>query len=291
MADHAIPLALRDVPPYPAAWVHLTGTRLDGLPDGYHTGGAWHHPATGAVWKPLDGRPNPLCPYHVPTQESEALALMAGEPAFPRNWRVETTDLPVDGVTITRRWLVRPHADVVDGRSRHLTLGDVLNVEQGLRRFNRRGWGVNDALSVALDESLRPFILDLSTAGPIGPYEDEEYAYWLPFLRQIGYGWLADLRQAGRHIANGLLLWQDRLGYHNGHVYAGLAAPPKRQPRGSVLVRPADVTQAIGATCPQVRYWLVRTSEAGPLPEAAAARLGLLWAWSPIRCSSDSPAA
>ena len=287
-----IPLALRDTPPYPAVWARLTGVRSDGLPDGFHTGGAWHDPVTNAVWKPLDGRPNPLAEYHLPTAEANALDMMADTPGFPRNWVTQCMSYIVADVVHWRGWLIRQHAVVIDAQHLDLlTLGLVLELEAGLRTLNRRGWGVNDALSVALDEYNRPFFLDLSNAGPSGRYEDEEYCYWLPFLRQIGYGHLADLRLAGRHIANGLLLWQDRLGYHNGHVYAGLGAPPKRKPRGSVLVKPAAVKREIGEVCPQVRYWLVRPCEAGPLPEATVNQLGLIWAWSPIRRSSSSPVA
>jgi len=289
--DKCIPLVLRDTPPTADHWLRLTGARLDGLPDGYHTGGAWHNQATGEVWKPLDARPSPDCPFHEPTREAEALALVADEPAFLRNWRVETTFPAVDGETIARRWLVRRHATVIDGARYQLTLGNVLEVEQGLRTLNRRGWGVNDAISVALDDWLRPFILDLSNASPIGRYEDEEYAYWLPFLRRVGYGWLADLRAAGRGIAHALLLWRDRMGYHNGHVYAGLGQRPKRLPRGSIALTPQEIKREVSEICPQVRWWLVHPDEDGELPEATADRLGLMWAWSPIRRSGDSPAA
>ncbi|MCX6029402.1 MAG: hypothetical protein NT169_08880 [Chloroflexi bacterium] len=289
MNERVIPLALRDTPPSADAWVRLTGIRLDGLPDGCHTGGAWHNQTTGEVWKPLDARPGPDCPFHEPTREAEALALVAGEPAFPCNWRVEFTSPQVAGELYYRRWLVRRHATVIDAAHRDLlTLSHVLDVEQGLRALNRRGWGVNDAISVALDEGLRPFILDLSNAGSIGRYEDEEYSYWLPFLRRVGYGWLADLRAAGRGIAHGLLLWRDRMGYHNGHVYAGLHQRPKRTPRGTLIVEPGETRRAISETCPQVRWWLVRPDEDGELPQTTLDRLGLLWAWSPIRRLADA---
>ncbi len=289
MTATIFPLALRDTPPMPGDWVRLTGTRPDGLPDGLHTGGAWHNQVTNEVWKPLDGRPGPNAPAHWPTREAEALALVADEPGFPRNWLVRHTTHTVDGQAYQRGWLVRRHATVLTAANQGLfTLGHVLAIEQGLRTLNRRGWGLNDTLTVALDEWLRPFIVDLSNAGPLGPYEDEEHCYLLPFLRWAGYGWLADLRSAGCAIAHAILLWQDRLGYHNGHVYAGLGRQPKQVPRGTVIVEPEATRRAISKSCPQVRWWLVCPDEAGELPEATVDRLGLMWAWSPIRRLADA---
>ena len=126
------PLALRDMPPTDDGWLRLTGIRPDGLPDGFHTGGAWHHQATGEVWKPLDARPGPDCSFHEPTREAEALALVAGAPGFPLNWRVAETTHAVDNVSYVRRWLVRRHAVVITQRNQALlTLGHVLDIGPG----------------------------------------------------------------------------------------------------------------------------------------------------------------
>ncbi|MCP4427356.1 MAG: hypothetical protein GY803_22950 [Chloroflexi bacterium] len=65
-------------------------------------------------------------------------------------------------------WLVRPKSralgqtwpvsDVADKRR----LG--LDVERAVRELNRRNWQLSDAISLALDDKGRPFILDLSNA-------------------------------------------------------------------------------------------------------------------------------
>ena len=168
-----LPIEIRDVAPG-SGFTRLDGKTNDGLPDGVHTGGVWVSPDGAEYWKPLDGRPWANADYHVSTREAECLDVMAGEPAFPRNWRVEEAGMvTVDDATHTRCWLVRGKAWVVPddwpacrqtGPADALRLEHVLEVERGLRLLNARGWTVGDSLKVAFDREGRPFILDLSCA-------------------------------------------------------------------------------------------------------------------------------
>jgi len=84
----ALPIEIRNVPPGPG-FTRLDGKTNGDLPEGVHTGGVWVSPDGAEYWKPLDGRPWVNADYHVPTREAECLEMMAREPAFPRNWRVE----------------------------------------------------------------------------------------------------------------------------------------------------------------------------------------------------------
>jgi hypothetical protein len=130
-----LPLAIRDVSPG-LGFTRLTGKMNGGLPDGVHTGGVWVSPDGDEYWKPLDGRPWVNADCHVPTREAECLRLMAGEPAFPRNWRVEEAGtVTVDGVVYTRRWLVRGKAWLVpdDWPAHRMRFEHVREIERGVR--------------------------------------------------------------------------------------------------------------------------------------------------------------
>ena len=202
-----LPLAIRDVAPGPG-FTRLTGVRPDGLPDGVHTGGAWLSPDGKEVWKPLDGRPYANSTVHIPTKEAQCLEAMAGEPAFPRNWRVEeagAVTVDGDGVTYTRWWLVRDKAWVAHPRKSvhgpaRLHLEDVLTVERGLRRLNECGWEINDALQVAFDLQGRVFIVDLSVAWPYARPDDEEW--FLRWAEAMGFQRLVDLRRNGSRVCS-----------------------------------------------------------------------------------------
>jgi hypothetical protein len=137
------PLSIRDVSPGDGA-VRLTGTHPSGIPDGIHTGGAWL--LGNEVWKPLDGRPFSNSECQVQTREDEVLALMAGEPLFPRNWRVEERH--------GRRFLVRQKALIIprDVPYSDLNKEHMLLVESGMRALNARGWETGEELGVAFDQ-------------------------------------------------------------------------------------------------------------------------------------------
>lgn len=149
MMANTLPLSIRDVSPGEGA-ERLTGTRADGLPDWVHTGGAWLH--RGEVWKPLDGRPWVNSDCHVPTLEAEFLEAVAGQPFFPRNWRVEE----VNG----RRFLVRPFARILEPKA--IDDATLLALAQAVREVNAQEWEIGDLLQVGEIGGV-PFVVDLST--------------------------------------------------------------------------------------------------------------------------------
>jgi len=99
MSSKLLPLALVDYTP---------GELFTRLPvpetEAIHTGGYLSLDGM-EVWKPLDAKPYANADYRVETREADVLHLMAGQPGFPRNWRVEESN--------QRRWLVRPVCKVV----------------------------------------------------------------------------------------------------------------------------------------------------------------------------------
>jgi len=192
MTTDILPLSIREVKPAKHA-TRITGQRYDGLPDGVHTGGAylWE----GEVYKPLDGRPYANAECHLPTEEAECLEAMAGQPCFPRNWRVETRD--------GRRFLVRKKAYVIDN-PRKLEVSELLLVEKAIRELNRRGWQISDSISLAYDaDTYELFILDLSCAyridGHLSYHYDENWRI-LKLFKQAGFDRLAAIRERGQHI-------------------------------------------------------------------------------------------
>lgn len=144
-----LPIAIRDTAPGPNA-ERLTGTRLDGLPDGFHTGGAWK--MGDKVYKPLDGRPWANADFHTRTREEEVLELMAGKPFFTRNWTVAELN--------GRRWLVRDVCSIVSPDRMSTTA--LCKLEAAVRSLNALGWEINDEIVIATDRHHKPFILDLS---------------------------------------------------------------------------------------------------------------------------------
>lgn len=233
--------------------------------EGTHTGGPWLSPE-GEVWKPLDGVWYLPHPRAVPTREAEALAMMAGEPAFPRNWRVERAN--------GRRWLVRKPARIlgVDISASAVREEWVLAVEEGLRRFNRRGWGVNDLLVVALDEKERPFILDLSAASPLDtPYEDEEGWFWGWAIR-MGRPDLASLRRKARSLATSVRT--------RGHRYVYLSSRPVEEVRS--LAPEAIVVSTRGYGW-EAGLWLSWALFPHPVTEEVMRQAKLRPVWQPWR--------
>jgi hypothetical protein len=267
------PLSIRDVPPGPGA-VRLTGTRPDGLPDGVHTGGAWLW--QGEVWKPTDGRPYANCEHHYPTREVECLEEMAGQPGFPRNWRVEELN--------GRRFLVRPRCDVVgtDIDPESLTTDNLLFVEAAVRGLNRVGWEVNDPITLAVDPDYQPFILDLSAANKLpnkGCMMADDTAKVLKFFTWCRADLLVKLREHARHVTASCE-WLIEHPRHR-HVYASFNRPIDSFwasiPGGPVYVHTppgaANWTEAIPHT------WVATTA---PLEDDVIKRYELRWGWSPV---------
>jgi|GEM_PF-777276 len=289
-SSRQLPLAVRDIPPGPG-FARVNNADANGLPN-IHTGGVWRSPDGREYWKPLDGRPYSNADFHLPTQEAEALELMADVPGFPRNWRVEEIPVVVDGQTYTRRWLVREQVWPVPAEypADRLRLDDVRAIEDGLRRLNQRGWGIGDHLSVAIDRQRRPLILDLSAAGPEENPAADDTDRFLRWAESMGYGRLVQLRRAGRDLTDMASAYGDPqwprgedgrpdLGYV--HVYAS-----RNRPAAATWVdvpgahfRAGDVAQE------GVHTWVV-TKE--PLSAEQIQRFDLTWAWSPVRYSGGS---
>jgi hypothetical protein len=274
MSDNALPLSIRDVPPHPDA-VRLTGKRPDGLPDGVHTGGAWLW--NDEVYKPLDGRPYANCEYHYPTHEAECLEDMAGQPGFPRNWRIEE----VNG----RRFLVRPKCMTVplDIDYRSLNKEHLLYIENAVRLLNRAGWEINDPISLAVDpDHYKPFILDLSAAQKlpnVGCCVADDSNRIERLFEDCGADLLVKLRRNARKIV-ATCKWLIEHPRHR-HVYGsfsrpidGLWASIPHNPQ-FVHAEPgaANWTECIPHT------WVVTVE---PLDDNTINHYELRWGWSPV---------
>jgi len=278
MTQTALPLSIRDVAPGPG-FSRLTGTRLDGLPDGIHTGGAWLSSDGREVWKPMDCRPFANAECHVPTEEYAALEMMAGQPAFPRNWRVEERN--------GRRFLVRARALLVPGDEispSALQIEDLETVEAGLRALNSRYWALGDVVSVAFDVECGPFILDLSNVHrelPPMPADDE----WrfLDWLKRLGFDRLARLREDACHACHAVHTIEVQLGRNTDgwpgpewtHVYASLSRPISGM--WATINDAYYVAADYGAT--GVWTWVVTPR---PLDPSILKRYELVWGWAPI---------
>lgn len=284
--DYAIPLTIRDVAPGSDFTRLDPGERADGLPDGVHTGGCWLSPDGEEVYKPLDGRPFANSEYHLPTREANVLEVMAGEPAFPRNWRVEEGgELVVDGRTYTRRWLVRPKAWLVpeDVDPARMELEDVLVVERGLRLLNMRGWEIGDDLKVAYARD-GVFILDLSNAWTY-PRADDEWRF-LKWAEAMGFGRLVRLRREARRVRSLFRISEDPHwpradeGHPDAsyqHVYASGNGPISDL---RVHIPEAHCVSADPHGDLGVRAWVV-TRE--PLDAETVHKYELTWGWAPAR--------
>lgn len=179
-----LPLSLVDVAPGPGA-TRLTGTRLDGLADGVHTGGAWLF--NKEVWKPTDCLPYPNCPYRVETSEVTALTALIGQPLFPKNWEYRFHNW--------RGWIVRPLCYIYGQNCpERLDMEQLLTVKEGLQNANRLGWVVGDEISVGLDLDYNLFVVDMSCA-TYSPTGDDEGRFWR-YASLMGFTLLCDRRRA-----------------------------------------------------------------------------------------------
>lgn len=269
-----LPLSIRDVSPAPEA-TRLTGKQSNGLPSGFHTGGAWL--LNGEVWKPLDGRPWANCENHYPTQEAECLEAMAGQPLFPRNWRTEERN--------GRRFIVRKRAHLVpeDVDYRHLSNKQLLEVEQGVRNLNQHDWEIGDDIALAIDpDTYELFLYDLSTAhkrNGAGVYAADETWRILRFFEVAGASFLKKLRENGRSCGGRLLEMMQHAHAGHVHVYASFSRP----------------ISPVWASIPSARYvyeertnWAEATPHTWvlakePLSDETLARYELRWAYSPLR--------
>lgn len=211
------PLSIRDVSPGAGA-KRIYGQRANGSLDGQHTGGVWYY--EDRFWKPLDGRPYANAECHISTREDEVLTEMQDTYGFPKNWEV----IEQNG----RRWLVRERVWVIPSANRAdlIPTKFYLDLEEGLRTLNRRGWEVNDDLVLAIDRQDRLMILDLSAASRIRPvWQANDYwqmeKWWetnhlLPGVIEIR-------RAAQKEVAS--LRWKVA---HPGYqfVYGSLASDP-----------------------------------------------------------------
>ncbi|MDX2241547.1 MAG: hypothetical protein NW224_12755 [Leptolyngbyaceae cyanobacterium bins.302] len=192
-----------------------------------HTGGLYLSPDKTEVWKPLDAKPYANADCRIETREAEVLHSMAGQPGFPKNWRVESAN--------GRRWLVRPLCQVV-GQTfplEQVDLAFALAVEQAVRSLNAHFWEINDNhLSVAIDPvSGEPFILDLSNASPIDPHStfkpNDCYLIEKWFV-EVGLNDLATLRCHARSVTHSAKwMLSDRYDSYQ-HVYRCNRSLPKQ---------------------------------------------------------------
>lgn len=267
-----LPLSIRDVGPDDGA-IRLTGTRPDGLPDGFHTGGAWL--LGNEVYKPLDGRPYANCEFHYPTREAEVLELMAGQTLFPRNWRIEERN--------GRRFLVRKKAMLIPDEIPYdyLKTEQVLLVEQGIRNLNRNHWEINDTISLAMDsDTYELFILDMSAAQEMngqGCYAADDEWRIREFFKLCKAERILKLREHASHILTAAL-WGMKHPNHR-HVYASFNRPISgiwaSLPKDTEYIHQerANWEEMIPWT------WIITTA---PLPDEKIKSYELVWGWSPV---------
>ena len=277
------PLSIREVKPWPLA-TKIAGVRGDGLPDGFHTGGAWTW--DGLVYKPLDGRPHPLAENHVQTEEDVVLEALAGQPLFPKNWWVEERN--------GRRFLVRKQAVIVGGPIvswKDLSYDQLIQIERGIMNMNRLGYCVNDAISIGFDpDTCEMFIVDMSIAGQVSPI------YWADDMHQVDrmFEWagmerLRKLRSNARSALHDYLYLSGNVPeYHErikfNHVYASFYRPIDRLwatlPDDVVLVQ--NKHENPEESTPYT--WLFSHKELGdplnPDPSSLMYRYELTWGYS-----------
>ena len=235
-------------------FTRIETVRPDGLPDGVHTGGCWTDGAE--VWKPLDGG-NAHDGPHYATLEAECLEEMAGQPGFPRNWRVEKQN--------GRRWLVRNVAlvygqDFPRGEAPS-ELGEF--VEMVVRALNTKGWELGDAISLAFDkDTYEWFILDLSCAARTyakATAWDDEWRIW-KWWEDEGWTGLLKARQAARHVVSSIqTLYDYEIPTGWKWVYASRSRPLSltwaHKLRGKAALVPGDVAEH------RVHTWAVTEGE------------------------------
>ena len=294
MTRKLFPLWIRDEKPDGRNWQRLNGLRMDGMPDGFHTGGAWLNPESDLVYKPLDGRPYANSEVHAKTDELEACCAMAAITGH-RNWWTETTVHEKDGEVVERRWLVRKRAMVLgkDWKTSEITKDQVLQVEQIIHQFNEAWWEIGDDISVAFDlQSYEVFILDLSTAfyrpGASGCYTPDDWWRMQKWLEQLSFENLLNLRKGGKRVVplpcgdkfleRGLLgEVVDWPGREWVHVYAS-----RNRPMSTTWARidKAHYVHAKSYSEFGVHTWVV-TPE--PLNTDVMFQYELDWAWSPLQ--------
>ncbi|MBN1934605.1 MAG: hypothetical protein JW934_08060 [Anaerolineae bacterium] len=280
------PLAIRDMPPA----LEFVRMGHENPREGFHTGGPFMSSDGKEVWKPLDGRLFANADSHIPTRELDALALMANQPGFPANWRVEQTQHEIEGKTYTRRWLVRPNCIIAQPiESVHqvpiLTLDQVLEVERGMREFNRRGWEINDPIVAGLDWGNKPFIVDLSAAAPIAPcWKPDENWRVRQWMQEVGFSRLALLRHLAEEMVSDVVfaqVWGYR--FWCGHVYV-IDDDQKWDKPDDVLRMRCSAEEAEKLAFLKGKDWVMTPD---PLPQAVQDKNRTTWAWSPMRPPSE----
>jgi len=267
-----IPLSSREIKPHVHA-TRITGTRMDGLPDGVHTGGCWLCP-DDTVWKPLVGRPWANATELVPTKERECLEAMSDVPLFPKNWEIR--------MACGMEWLVRRKAAILGRDVDHAAIDmlDGLQVEQSVRELNRRGWELNDPISLGyIDEW---FVVDLSSAWHLsgqGIYQANDENRIYQFWGWCGLHNLTDLRKNARTARHEWWLKGMTARSAHEHVYASFNRPIDRMlatlPEGVELKQ--NDRGNWQAMIPWT--WLFSTK---PLDAELCDRYELVWGWSPV---------
>jgi hypothetical protein len=246
-----------------------------------HTGGLYLSPS-GEVWKPLDVKPYANAEVRIPSREAEVLELMAHQPGFPVNWRIDQ----VRG----RRFLVRPRCLIVgqDIHFRDLSLGSLLEIEQWIRSLNSQYWEVNDYLSIAFDERIdQLFLLDLSAAQPMDGHKSpsawlaDDTQWFYKFATQCGATNLVKLRCDARHLTSSiawLRLEEDEnspITKNHRHIYGS-----RNRPVNSSWAKIPDAVYLDGdVRNTGIWTWVVTPNELSP---DLVKKYELTWAYSPI---------
>lgn len=246
----------------------IRSTRPDNLPDGVHCG-AWRC-GTEVYKSLLTSEVNGWPSYR--TQEDAFLEHNADLRFFPPSWRVED----VEG----RPWLIRPWTPYIfDSRSKlrsQVSAALALALEQSVREVNRRGWVIQDALSLGYLHG-HYFVVDASTAYH---YQDrqgnaDDTTHILRFFRWAGLDWLANWRSTARDFLFTDMFCVDYPQHR--HVYGSFYRPidriwARRLPANTLFYH-QERRQHIPHT------WVI-TTEA--LPPDVIKSYELRWGWSPI---------
>jgi len=213
---------------------------------------------------------------------------MAGQPLFPKNWRVEERN--------GRRWLVRNFSKVLTVKDLNRLPGtDLLRVEQAVRSLNERNWEIGDAITLAEDiESYELFILDLSNARPRygnAAFAADDRTHISQFFEQAGRDALAKLRRDAKSLCSIFqLVERHGLDLHNHavweykHVYGSFNRPISRTWANRLpedILLEDNYSEGYG-TAPLT--WVIAKT---PLSEGIIKTYELTWAWSPLEYKED----
>ena len=298
MSDNQVkswPAEVNDIPPTPnAVRVQVTNPN-NSLPEGTHAG-CWKVDNAGVVeyWKPTDVRPFANSALRYESQELDALKMMSGHFGFPQNWWVVKAH--------DRTWIVRNEALVIPDHvsGKELSPSVVKKLESSLREFNKVGWEIGDHIRIAIDDYDRPFFLDLSAAGHVGRWAEDDQDRFYKWCELNEHSWLSIRRQACKHLVCSVEFMQK----YGREVYGGHVYLSHNRPLSTLWMTAPDCKFAIiqaeyssgGSPLPLTRNRMESTMDRVHSLMVTESRLSsnyldryeLTWGWSPLKIEEKS---